>query len=143
MTGIKDITIYEEKSMENIAAELEEDGMTDEVAGGIIELSHNFESDGFWHRIIPAALWKQNVTKREVKDGEYRYYYYAPWEGCINPFTSVRAYVASCVEEVEAMVEREEKLSYDGSGPDTDSSEDEPESSKDEKDTREERKTEE
>jgi hypothetical protein len=88
--------------------------------GEIIELQPGSECDDFAHYIAPAAVWKQNISEREVGDGEYRYWYWAWWQGQINSWATVRDYVASCVEEVEEMVEKGEEADFEDSEGDED-----------------------
>jgi hypothetical protein len=61
-------------------------------------------------------MWKGNVVGRQVADGEHQSWYWAPWCGCISVWDSVRDRVASCVEEVEAMVENEETVLFENGG---------------------------
>ena len=78
----------------------------------MIELEPGSECDLFRHYIIPPGVWK-SVVGREVKDGEYQYWHWAPWQVGIGAWDSVRDWVASCVEKVEGMVERGEKCNED------------------------------
>lgn len=89
----------------------------DEITGTMIELDTGVESDGFHHYIIPAAMWKANVVDREATDGEYQYWHIAAWmSGDVSRYNSIRDYVASCVEEVEAMAARGEVADFDSEG---------------------------
>jgi len=90
----------------------------------MLELQTGTEADTFHHYIIPHTMWKDMITTREVKEGEYRYWHWAYWQDSgISAFNSVRDWVASCVEEVEAMVERGEKV-YNGDEMEDESDED-------------------
>ncbi len=86
----------------------------DMVSGYMVKLQPGAECDGFDHFIVPPKVWKENVTGRKVEEGEYQYFNWAPWQGGINCWDSIRDWVAHCVEKVEGMVERGEELEYDG-----------------------------
>jgi hypothetical protein len=79
----------------------------------MLQLQAGSECDAFYHYIIPPSMWKDNVEGREVKDGEYKYWHWAPWQASIQMWDSVRDWVASLVEEVEEMVEKGEKVDKD------------------------------
>lgn len=78
----------------------------------IVELQAGYEeSDGFRHYYISPEKWKASISGEDAQDGEYLYWYEASWAGQANgPWRSIRDWVASCVEEVEGMVERGEKV---------------------------------
>ncbi|KAJ5562779.1 hypothetical protein N7535_002776 [Penicillium sp. DV-2018c] len=82
----------------------------------MIELQPGTESDSYTHYIISPKCWKEAMEKagKEVKDGDYQYWYWANWwGGDICHFDSVRDFVAHCVEEVEEMIEKGEEEEYD------------------------------
>ncbi|KAJ5317812.1 hypothetical protein PENANT_c004G10869 [Penicillium antarcticum] len=75
----------------------------------LIELQSGSESDGFYHYYMRPTAWNDD---EKIKDKRYRYWHWAPWMGSIARYNSVRDYVASCVEEVEEMLELGEKEEY-------------------------------
>lgn len=82
----------------------------------MIELEPGVECDSFYHYIIPHKMWKDNLADgRELKDGEYRYWHWAPWQASLKICDSIWDWVASCVEEVEGMVHRGETMDSDES----------------------------
>ena len=50
---------------------------------------------------------------RASKEGESKYWHWAPWQASIQMWDSVRDWVASLVEDVEEMVETGEKVDKD------------------------------
>ncbi|KAE8443538.1 hypothetical protein EG329_001778 [Mollisiaceae sp. DMI_Dod_QoI] len=91
-------------------------GFGQHPSGGIIQLQPGAECDSFNHYIILPAVWKANVVEREVGDEECLYCHWAPWQSGVSMWDSVRDFVASCVEEVEGMVERGEKVDDEDDG---------------------------
>jgi len=58
---------------------------------------------------------KEDEEVKDADDGEYVYWHRAAWAvGGYGPWKSIRDWVASCVETVEEMVERGEKIGDDG-----------------------------
>ncbi|KAJ5146235.1 uncharacterized protein N7515_000799 [Penicillium bovifimosum] len=93
-----------------------EDELEDFGLSEMIELRPGTESDSFSHYIVSPKCWKEAMEKagKEVKDGDYQYWYWAYWWGSgIRHFDSVRDFVAHCVEEVEEMIEKGGE-EYDG-----------------------------
>jgi hypothetical protein len=131
-TGISNIQIGSSHAvdLDNFADEFahlgfKQDGL---ISTEMLELQPGTESDCFYHYIIPPRVWKENIVGREVKDGEYQYWNWAPWRVTPEIYDSVWHWVASCVEEVEGMVEKGEKAnrsSEDNFGRDEDSETDE------------------
>lgn len=70
---------------------------------------------GFSHYIVTPAVYKAHAIEKgkTIGEGEYMYWHWAYWQGGGETcWKSVRDYVANCVEEVEAMVERGEKVDH-------------------------------
>ncbi|KAH8812682.1 hypothetical protein F5884DRAFT_878567 [Xylogone sp. PMI_703] len=121
IAGIQSISRCEDgDDLEHNMDEFEAQGMRqDEITGDMVELQAGSECDGFRHFIIPPEMWKANVVGREVEEGEYQYWHVASWRGGIDRWNSIRDYVASCVEEVEDMVERGKVGDFDGESVDS------------------------
>lgn len=129
ISGVQGIRFADE-DLENYAYDFGDDVLNiDGDCRTMIQLQPGTECDGFSHCIIPPALWR-DVVDREVKDGEYRYWQGASWQGGISTYNSIRDWVASSVEYIEAMIERGEKVD-DGDG-DGDEEEEEEEEGEDE-----------
>jgi hypothetical protein len=111
----------EDYQVEMVADEFETLGMRQDgdISGKMIELRPGAEADSFYHYIIPHAMWKANIVGREVAEGEYRYWHWAPWQACMHSWESVRHNVASCVEEVEGITEKGEVEGQDGESGDS------------------------
>ena len=82
-----------------------------------VELQAGFEEcDGFRHFYISPTMWKLCQTDVDIikEDGEYLYWHGASWlPGGYGPWYSIRDWVASCVEQVEGMVEKGKKCGDD------------------------------
>ncbi|PVH89398.1 hypothetical protein DL98DRAFT_647922 [Cadophora sp. DSE1049] len=83
----------------------------------MLQLSCYEDSDGYRHYIIPHKMWKDIVKDKEVQEGAYQYWHSTNWSATASPWNTVWDWVASLVEEVEGMVERNEKVEhYDFNG---------------------------
>ncbi|KAK0102514.1 hypothetical protein ONS95_006128 [Cadophora gregata] len=83
----------------------------------MLQLACHEDADGFQHYIIPHKMWKDIVKDREVKEGEYQYWHTTNWSGSASRWDTIWDWVASLVEQVEGMVERNEKVEhYDTEG---------------------------
>lgn len=73
------------------------------------------ECDGWRHYImLPRAYApKENFEGGRIGDRKPIYMHDASWSCAPRSWTSIRDWVAECVEEVEGMVERGEKAPYD------------------------------
>ena len=80
----------------------------------MLQLSCYEDADGYRHYIIPHKMWKDIVKDREVKEGEYQYWNTTNWSATANHWDTIWDWVASLVEEVEGMVERNEKVKHYG-----------------------------
>lgn len=91
----------------------------DSVSLEMIQLQPGSECDGFRHYLVTPSSWKETMEDagEEAAEGEYRYWHWAFWQGEIQPWDSVRDFVAYCVEEVEEMREKGEEGDYDTSSP--------------------------
>lgn len=107
---------WDDGALDSAGSEFEDDGFNIEVYddGQVLQLQTGEEADAFYHYIIPSQMWKENVVDREVEDGEYRYWNWAPWRMGISKYNSIREYVASCVKEVDCEIERGEVEEFDG-----------------------------
>lgn len=122
ISGIRNLSISDE-DIDFYVSNLGEQEMAqrDGSSAHMIQLLPGAACDGFRHFIItPAGCASVGIV---VKDGEYRYWHEAPWQGGGDVWKSVRDWVASCVEDVEAMVEKGEKK--DNGDVDSDSENDE------------------
>lgn len=84
-------------------------------AGSMLQLEPGTECDGFNHYIVTPEALKAYAAENgmEIGDGEYLYWHWAPWQGGESAWKSVRHFVAGCVEKVERMVERGERVDED------------------------------
>ncbi|KUJ18964.1 uncharacterized protein LY89DRAFT_643530 [Mollisia scopiformis] len=107
-------------------------------AGSMLQLeSGNEDCDGFTHYIITPAAYKARAIEQgqEIEEGEYMYWHWAYWQGGgANCWKSVRDFVASCVEEVEGMVERGERANDEDDEDDEDQDSDSDEEDEEDED---------
>jgi hypothetical protein len=79
-------------------------------SGKMVQLQAGAEFDDCYHYIIHPKMWKDNAVGRAVAEGEYQYWHWALWQASIDVWNSVGDWAASCVNEVEAIMERREKV---------------------------------
>lgn len=78
----------------------------------MLQLTCFEDADGYRHYIIPHKMWKDIVKGRDVKEGEYQYWHTTNWSATADHWDTIWDWVASLVEEVEAMVDRNEKVEH-------------------------------
>lgn len=79
----------------------------------MLQLQPGAECDSFNHYIVTPAAFKAKADKemKKIEEGEYIYWHWAYWRGGgPSRWKSVRDFVASCVEEVEGLIEKGEKV---------------------------------
>lgn len=126
IAGIQDLELVPDSDLDNFSSDFQHLGFKQDgtVSDEMIQLQPGVECDCFQHFIIPPNTWKENIMDRKVNPGEYQFWNWAPWRARIDSYNSVRDWIASCVEEVEGMVERGEVVPSTG---DSDTSETEEE----------------